>query len=216
MCFIREDAVFFQATKEDIDDLILFCEKSKSQNTALKYKYAFNGRIKWCSSRRPPVLNFPASDFHVSLYLVHVSKEHNSMAKVNEASYAISWAHDLSGVKIPCHSSLVISVKEGAHRCTAHPVSKKEPISPGTLQKIAKRFVTSTYNLPDLRIAYMCVLSFAAFLRFSELVNLRRSIIDFHEEYFTLYVAKSKTDKHKQGSHVNKSKRVNVLVHMKC
>ena len=57
----------------------------------------------------------------------------------------------------------------------------------------------------------MCVLSFAAFLRFSELVNFRRSIIDFHEEYFTLYVSKSKTDKHKQGNHVNISKRVNVL-----
>ena len=99
-----------------------------------------------------------------------------------------------------------IRSQEGAHRCTAHPVSKKEPISPGTLQKIVERFGTSTYKLPDLRIACMCVLSFATFLRFSELVNLRRSIIDFHEEYFTLYVAKSKTDKHKQGSHVNISK----------
>ena len=38
------------------------------------------------------------------------------MAKVNEAFYAISWAHDLSGVKNPCHSSVVSSVKEGAHR----------------------------------------------------------------------------------------------------
>lgn len=108
----------------------------------------------------------------MSLYLVHLSKEHNSMAKVNEAFYAISWAHDLSGVKNSCHSSLVITVKEGAHRCTAQPVSKKEPISPGTLQKIAERFGSSTNNLPDLRIASMCVLSFAAFLRFSELVSL--------------------------------------------
>ena len=82
----------------------------------------------------------------MSLYLVHLSKEHNSMAKDNKAFYAISWAHDLSGVKNPCHSSLVISVKEGAHRCTAQPVSKKEPISPGTLQKIAERFGSSTNN----------------------------------------------------------------------
>ena len=112
-----------------------------------------------------------ASDFHVSLYLVHLSKEYNSMAKVNEAFYAISWAHDLSGVKNSCHSSLVITVKEGTHRCTAQLVFKKEPISPGTLQKIAERFGASTNNLPDLRIASMCVLSFAAFLRFSELVS---------------------------------------------
>ena len=29
---------FFQATKKYIDDLKLFCEKSKSENTARKYK----------------------------------------------------------------------------------------------------------------------------------------------------------------------------------
>ena len=52
----------------------------------------------------------------------------------------------------------------------------------------------------------MCVLSLAAFLRFSEVVKLRRSDIDFHEDDVTLYVAKSKTDKYKQGSHVNISK----------
>ena len=52
----------------------------------------------------------------------------------------------------------------------------------------------------------MFVLSFAAFLKFSELVNLRRSDIDFHEKYVTLYVEKSKTDKYKQCSHVNISK----------
>ena len=34
------------------------------------------------------------------------------MAKVNEAFYAISWAHDLSCVKNPYHSSPVISVKD--------------------------------------------------------------------------------------------------------
>ena len=68
------------------------------------------------------------------------------MAKDNKAFYAISWAHDLSGVKNPCHSSQVISVKEGDHRCTAQPVSKKEPSSPGTLQKIAERFGSSTNN----------------------------------------------------------------------
>ena len=80
------------------------------------------------------------------------------MAKVNEAFKAFSWARDLSGVKRPRHSSLVISVKEEDHRCTAQPVSKKEPISPGTLHKIAERFGSLTNNLPDLKIACISVL----------------------------------------------------------
>ena len=61
-------AGFFKQQKKDLDDLKLFCEKSKSENTARQYKYAFNGRIKWCSFQRPRVQKFPASDFHVSLY----------------------------------------------------------------------------------------------------------------------------------------------------
>ena len=97
-----------QATIEDIDDLKLFCEKSKSENAERKYKYAFNGWIKCCSFQRPPVQQFLASNFHVLFYLNHLSKEHNSMAKFKEAFYAISCAHDL-----PCVENQCYSVKEG-------------------------------------------------------------------------------------------------------
>ena len=42
MCFKREDGALFKQQKKT-DDLKLFCEKSKSENTARKYKCAFNG-----------------------------------------------------------------------------------------------------------------------------------------------------------------------------
>jgi integrase len=119
------------------------------------------------------------------------------MAQVNEAYYAISWAHELTGVKNPCHSSLVNSVKEGARRITAQPVCKKDPISPEMLKKIVNRFGTLNNNLLDVRIACMCLISFAGFLRFSELVNLRRSDIQFYDDYIALFIAKGKTDKYK-------------------
>jgi integrase len=191
----------FQASADDLSDLwriqIIF--------TARKYKYAFSRWIKWCSSQHPPIQQFPTSDFHVSLYIIHLSKKCNSMAQVNEAYYAI-WAHDLTGVKNPCHSSLVNSVKEGARRITAHPVWKKDPISPEMLKKIVKRFGTLNNNLLDVWIACVCLISFAGFLRFSELVNLRRSDIQFYYDYVALFIAKSKTDKYKQGNCVNISK----------
>lgn len=48
----------------------------------------------------------------------------------------------------------------------------------------------------------MCVLSFSGFLRFSELVNLRRSDIQIFDDYLTLNVQKSKTDRYKKGTTV--------------
>jgi integrase len=37
------------------------------------------------------------------------------------------------------------------------------------------------------------------FLRFSELVNLKRSDIQFHPTYMSLFIEKSKTDQHREN-----------------
>ncbi|XP_065943705.1 uncharacterized protein [Magallana gigas] len=199
-----------QTSGENLADLKFFCEKSKSESTFRKYRYAFNSWIKWCYSQSPKVQHFPASDFNVSIYLINLSKQFNSVAKVNEAFYAISWAHEISGTQNPCHSSLVVSVLEGARRLSAKPVTKKEPITSEILQQIVNRYGTGSSSLPDIRISCMCLLSYAAFLRFSELVNLKRSDITFYEDHLSLYISKSKTDKYKTGSNVIVSKTNNV------
>lgn len=199
-----------QTSGENLADLKFFCEKSKSESTFRKYRYAFNSWIKWCYSQSPKVQHFPASDFNVSIYLINLSKQFNSVAKVNEAFYAISWAHEISGTQNPCHSSLVVSVLEGARRLSAKPVNKKEPITSEILQQIVNRYGTGSSSLPDIRISCMCLLSYAAFLRFSELVNLKRSDITFYEDHLSLYISKSKTDKYKTGSNVIVSKTNNV------
>ena len=77
--------------------------------------------------------------------------------------YAIRWAHKLSGFSDPCQSFLVKSVKEGGLRSTAQPVCKKEPITPEILKSMVSIFGTKNSGLADLRIASMCLLSFAGF-----------------------------------------------------
>lgn len=200
----------FQTSEKNLADLRFYCEKSKSDNTLRKYRYAFKSWINWCRSQNPKIQHIPATDYHVSLYLIHLSKQFNSVSKVNEAFYAISWAHNISGTDNPCHSSLVVSVLEGARRITSKPVTKKEPITPKILQRIVERYGSSRNSLPDIRISCMCLLSYAAFLRFSELVNIKRSDIAFYDDHFSLFISKSKTDKYKQGSNVIVSKTNNV------
>ena len=48
----------------------------------------------------------------------------------------------------------------------------------------------------------MCVLGFYGFLRFSEIVNLRRLDLKFVDNYIELFIEKSKTDKYRQGAKV--------------
>jgi hypothetical protein len=73
-------------------------------------------------------------------------------------------------------------------------ITKKEPITPDILKKIVCTYGNKHCNLKDLRIASMCLICYSGFLRFSELVNLRRSDITFFPTYIKLFLVKSKTD----------------------
>jgi integrase len=81
-------------------------------------------------------------------------------------------------------------------------ITKKEPITPDILKKIVCTYCNTHCNLKDLRIASMCLLCYSGFLRFSELVNLRRSDITFFPTYIKLFLVKSKTDVYREGRDV--------------
>jgi hypothetical protein len=81
------------------------------------------------------------------LYLINLSESANSVSKIDEAFYALSWAHKLAGVPDPCKNYLVVSVREGAHRKIGHLIVKKEPITPDILQKNVLLYGNKNCNL---------------------------------------------------------------------
>jgi integrase len=87
-----------------------------------------------------------------------------------------------------------------------HVIVKKEPITPDILQTIVLLYGNENGNLKDLRIACMCLLGYAGFLRFSELASLKRSDISFFPSYVKLYLEKRKTDVYREGREVVISK----------
>ena len=70
------------------------------------------------------------------------------------------------------------------------------------LRKIVCTYGNKHYNLKDLRIASMCLICYSVFLRFSELVNLRRSDVTFFPTYIKLFLVKSKSDVYREGRYV--------------
>ena len=163
-----------------------FCLASRSDNTVRQYKYAFNSFCKWCLSLNITQI-LPSLDIYMSMYLIHLTTIGKSVSTINEAYYSISWAHRLAGVKDPCKSDLVITVKEGAHRSIGHLTVKKEPITPAILNNLVCVYADEHANRKHIRIACMCLLSYAGFLRYSELSNLRRNHDSFYEQHIKLF-----------------------------
>ncbi|XP_071124201.1 uncharacterized protein [Mytilus edulis] len=116
--------------------------------------------------------------------------------------FSNKWAHKLAGFNNPCTSELVTFVNEGAQRKLGHFITKKDPITPDILRKIVHTYGHLNSNLKDLRTVCMCLLSYAGFLRFSELVNLRGIDIKIYSTHANLYLAKSKTDIYREGRDV--------------
>ena len=57
-------------------------------------------------------------------------------------------------------------------------------------------------SLYDERTVTMCVIGYAGFLRFSEIVGIRGCNILFFELYVSIFIEKSKIDKYREGSYV--------------
>ena len=178
-----------------------FCLAAKSKNTQKQYRYAFNAFCKWCFSVNI-TKTLPASDTSVSAYLIHLTNIGKSSSSINEAFYAINWAHKLAGVVNPCDSDLVVTVKEGSLRSVGHSIVKKEPITPEILRQLVCLYGKTTSGLKDLRIACMCLLGYAGFLRFSELSNLKRHHVLIYDSYIKLFLETSKTDIYREGREV--------------
>jgi hypothetical protein len=184
----------------NLAELPQMCVNSRADSTRRCYKNAFEKWCKWCVSVKLP--SFLATEFHVSLYLIHISDLRKSVSSINEAFYSISWAHKLAGVYNPCTSYFVLSVKEGVIRTVGHTIHKKDHITPEILKQIVTKYGTTSSNLKDLRLATMCLICYAGFLRFSELVNLKRSNRKFLSDHVNLNIEKSKTDIYREGKDV--------------
>ena len=174
--------------------------KSRALNSINKYKYGFNKFCKWCKLFNIDPL--PASDFDVALYIVSLLQSAASYSVIDDAFYSINWVHDISDNTNPCKTSLVKNVKEGALRSVGHTVTKKEPITPEIIKKMIDLLDSENTNLYNLRSMCMFLLGYSGFLRFSELINITRADLTFHEQYVCIHITKSKTDHYREGSEV--------------
>ena len=172
---------------------------SKAKSTTRKYLGTFRRWKSWASNHSLKAL--PAAEQHVAFYLQHVAETSSSRAVVEEAVYALAWAHDLAGVASLTTGILVQTTLQGLRRMLAKPVRKKEPVTIKMLTAMVDD-LNKNETLVNLRLTAACLLAFAGFLHFNELVNIRCCDVSIGVDMLKIRIPKSKTDQLRKGDEV--------------
>ena len=184
--------------KEQVDGLLSIVLSSRAPSTVIKYQGAFTRWKSFAASKHAPCL--PADSLLFASYLEQLAKATRSVSAVEEAYNSVNWVHDIAGLQSLAGDAIVKSVVEGVRRLFAKPVVKKEPVTVEDLRAIVEN--SDLTDLGDVRTAALCLLCFAAFLRFDELAGLHCSDVIFADGHLKLRIRKSKTDQYRQGDEV--------------
>ena len=172
---------------------------SRADSTTRKYLGAFRRWKVWATSYS--LASVPAKPHEVALYLQHLAEESGSKSAVEEACHALAWVHSTAGLASPSSHPFVKATLEGLQRSLAKPVVKKEPITLEMLEAMVDD-ANKSGSLSDLRLVTACLLGFAGFLRFDEMINLRPCDFTFSREMLKIQIVRSKTDQLRQGNEV--------------
>ena len=172
---------------------------SRADATTKKYWAAFRRWKEWARFHDLPV--FPVKEAHLMLYMQSVGEHTKSKSAVEEAYNAIAWAHRVGDQQAPTESAAVKLTLQGLQRQLAKPVQKKKPITAEMLASIVTDAEQSN-SLADFRLATACLISYAGFLRFDELVQIKAQEIHIYDNYMTISIPRSKTDQLRSGKEV--------------
>ena len=85
------------------------------------------------------------------------------------------------------------STLAGVQRFLARQTIKEEPITVSQLERLVASKAVSMASLYNIRSVVICLLAFAAFLRFDELAKLIRSHVKIEDVMLKLFIQSSKT-----------------------
>jgi len=170
--------------------------QSKASYTTSKHLEGFKRWKLWATEHRLPT--FPAVSSHVVLYLQHLGQSKGSKAA---AVNSISWAHCMVGMPSPTAEPFVQAVLAGLKRSLAKPITKKEPFTVDMVKSVIEDAMKDG-SLASIRLATMCAMAFAGFLRYSKVCNIRLCDMELNPSYLKIKIPKSKSDQLRQGDEV--------------
>lgn len=173
--------------------------RARSDNTNIKYLSYYKRWERFITSKGGSAL--PASPVHIALYLTELIDSKSSFNVISATVYSIKWMHSLKGLTDPTDNSFVLNMLESAKRTLSRPVCKKEPLTNEAIRELCQHHAGSN-DLIIVRDICMILLGYSGFLRFNEISSLCCNDVKFYDNYFSLFIRKSKTDQYRHGNHV--------------
>lgn len=180
-----------------------FLVNSRSDNTSAKYFNYFKKWENFITVQGGTAL--PASPIHVALYLTDLIDKHYSYSVISSAMYSIKWAHSLKNCTDPTNNAFVMNLLESAKRSQSKHIVKKQPFTSESLISLCMKYSDSS-DVIVVRDLCMIVLGFSAFLRYDEISNIHCNDVKIYDDYFSLYIRRSKTDQYRFGNEIVISK----------
>ena len=140
----------------------------------------------------------PADPFYVSLFAIYVAQHSNSTSVIKTVVPAIAWGHRLEGLIFATDCILLKDCINGLRRSLSKPRIPKDIVEIQHVKDIIDGVDYS--DLKDLRTVCLIVLAFFGFLRFNELVALKRSDFTFSGSHMKILIRQSKTDQLRAGN----------------
>ncbi|CAH3103420.1 unnamed protein product, partial [Porites lobata] len=152
---------------------------------------AANRWIDWCKCYSfPPLQSNPTA---AALYLTSLSDRGLSRSSILGAAYGIAWLHKKLGCPNPVDDPLVSQTLAGPSR-------KKQPIESHHVRALIRSYGHPRASLPNLQMVSLVALGFCAFLRWSELHDLRTCDLRFCATHMSIFLDRRKNDQFRQGS----------------
>ena len=192
------DPQLFNLASSTLPSLLL---SAKASSTTSKYQATWRQWVAWAESKSG-VQTFPVKPFELCLYISHLSNSSGAKTAANAIVAAIKWVHNIAGLPSPTDNPMVKSAVQGYNRVHASPTLRKEPITPDILQKLLDSHGHPGANLADLRLLFVCFVSYAGFLRFDDLIGISRKNCSVSSDRLIIHLEKSKTDQFRQGADV--------------
>ena len=126
-----------------------------------------------------------------------MAEEIRSKSAVEEACHSLAWVYSTAGLSSPSLHPFVKATLEGLQSSLAKPVMKKEPITLEMLEAMVDD-ANESGSLSNQRLVTACLLSFAGFLRYDELINKR----PFSQLMLSIRVVRSKANQLRHGDEV--------------
>ncbi|KXJ18668.1 hypothetical protein AC249_AIPGENE25539 [Exaiptasia diaphana] len=145
--------------------------RSRATSTTKRYLAEIKKFFEWCRTNRIQT-RLPYESSITAIYIGHVAKRVKCSQSVVLTFSALKWLHSFIPSTNPLDSELCRNIVEAAKRDKGKPIPKKNPVTNDMIKKIIDKHANENCSLKDLRIATMCTLAFAGFLRYDEFSNV--------------------------------------------